>query len=389
MKRTILNADMILQGQELTPVPKSSIIIEDGIIQEILPQSAKNALSLEDAQEVTLEGQTLMPGMIECHNHLSIDASITDHLELLSWSSECELTILALDGLKADLRSGVTTARTMGDKYYIDIALKKLIEDGKVEGPRLLAAGIGMKGSHGAGYIGSPHCGPEEIRTTCRQNLKRGVDLLKLFVTPGVPDPASTFVPSFLSLEEIYMAVNEGARLNIPVAAHCIGGQGLKDCITGGVEVIEHMYMASEQDTELLAASNCWVDLTSGIFLDPSREAFLSPANARKVRLNRERVRQNVKRIIDAGIPFVLGTDAYHGFLYREAEYAVELGADVITVLKGITSNAAKVCRLEDKIGSLKPGLDADIIAVKGNPLDNVSCLSQVEMVMKQGRIIP
>lgn len=116
---------------------------------------------------------TLMPGMIECHNHLCIDATLPEHLELLAWSNECQLTLLALKGLKEDLMSGVTTARCMGDKYYIDVTLKKLIEDGKAEGPRLLAAGIGIKGSHGAGHIGMPHCGTEEIRRTCRENLKK------------------------------------------------------------------------------------------------------------------------------------------------------------------------------------------------------------------------
>ena len=171
------------------------------------------------------------------------------------------------------------------------------------------------------------------------------------------------------------------------MAAHCIGGQGLKDCIEGGVQVIEHMYMATEQDVELLAASNCVVDLTSGIFLDPSREAFLSPSNAGKVRLNRPRVRENVARILKAGLPFVLGTDAYHGYLYREVEYAVELGADTVTALQGVTSHAADICGLGHKLGSLSPGLAADIIAVKGNPLEQVSCLSQVGFVMKDGTI--
>lgn len=325
--------------------------------------------------------------MIECHNHLCIDATLPEHLELLAWSNECQLTLLALKGLKEDLMSGVTTARCMGDKYYIDVTLKKLIEGGKVDGPRLLAAGIGMKGSHGAGHIGMPHCGAEEIRHTCRENLKKGADLLKLFITPGVPDPFSTFVPSFLSLEEISVAVSEGARLGIPTAAHCIGGQGLKDCIDGGVDVIEHMYMATEQDVERLAASRCVVDLTSGIFLDPSREEFLSPANALKVRQNRSRVRENVTRIIKARLPFVLGTDAYHGLLYREVGYAVELGADPVTAIQGVTSHAAKVCRLENRIGKLENGLEADIIAVEGNPLEDVSRLSQVGLVMKGGVI--
>mgnify|MGYP000172860913 FL=1 len=173
MKRTILNAGMILCGEQLTPLENGSLIIEDGIIREILPRKAREALSLEDVKEISLPHMTLMPGMIECHNHLCIDAALPEHLELLAWSNECQLTLLALKGLKEDLMSGVTTARCMGDKFYIDVTLKKLIEDKKVDGPRLLAAGIGMKGSHGAGHIGMPHCGAGEIRHTCRENLKK------------------------------------------------------------------------------------------------------------------------------------------------------------------------------------------------------------------------
>lgn len=374
-----------LVGDDLELMENVVVLLKGTAIADILPRTEYEAVKPDNCREYFLGGKTLMPGMIECHNHLCIDAALPEHLELLSWSNECELTLLALKGLRRDLMSGVTTARCMGDKYYIDVTLKRLIENGQAEGPRLLAAGIGMKGSHGAGHIGVPHCGPEEIRNTCRQNLEKGVDLLKLFITPGVPDPGASFVPSFLSLEEISMAVSEGARLGIPTAAHCIGGQGLRDCIDSGVDVIEHMYMATDQDVEWLSASHCVADLTSGIFLDPSREDFLSPLGALKVRQNRGRVRENLARIIRARIPFVLGTDAYHGFLYREAGYAVELGAEPLAALRGITSRAARVCRMEDKIGSLSPGLKADIIAVDGNPLSDISCLSQVGFVMKDG----
>lgn len=288
MNDIILKADRVLVGEDLNLKEHMAVIVRDGKIEEIVPQAECPAV--EGAEVIDLKNTTLMPGMIECHNHLSIDATIPEHLELLAWSTECELTLIALDGFRKDLMSGVTTARCMGDRFYIDVTLKKLIEQGKVEGPKLLAAGIGMKGSHGAGYIGSPHCGPEEIRKTARENLKKGVDLLKLFITPGVPDPESEFVPSFLSLEEIAMAVSEAARKNLPVAAHCIGGQGLKDCIDGGVQVIEHMYMCTPQDAEWLANSKCIVDFTSGIFLDPTREETLSANNAYRVRKNRPRV---------------------------------------------------------------------------------------------------
>lgn len=386
MKHTILKADRVLLGEDLIPKEKMAVIVCDGKIEEIVPQAECPAIP--EAEIIELTNTTLMPGMIECHNHLSIDATIPEHLELLAWSTECELTLIALKGLKEDLMSGVTTARCMGDRFYLDVTMKKLINQGKVIGPKLLAAGIGMKGSHGAGYIGSPHCGPEEIRKTTRENLKKGVDLLKLFITPGVPDPDSEFVPSFLSLEEIAMAVNEGARKNIPVAAHCIGGQGLKDCIDGGVQVIEHMYMCTPQDAEWLANSKCIVDFTSGIFLDPTREETLSETNAYRVRKNRPRVRERLKLLMSTGVPYVLGTDAYHGYLYREVGYAVELGSDVVTALKGVTSNAAKVCGLGDSIGSLKKGYVADIIAVEGNPLNDVSCLSKVPFVMQNGKVV-
>lgn len=386
MNDIILKADRVLVGEDLNLKEHMAVIVRDGKIEEIVPQAECPAV--EGAEVIDLKNTTLMPGMIECHNHLSIDATIPEHLELLAWSTECELTLIALDGFRKDLMSGVTTARCMGDRFYIDVTLKKLIEQGKVAGPKLLAAGIGMKGSHGAGYIGSPHCGPEEIRKTARENLKKGVDLLKLFITPGVPDPESEFVPSFLSLEEIAMAVSEAARKNLPVAAHCIGGQGLKDCIDGGVQVIEHMYMCTPQDAEWLANSKCIVDFTSGIFLDPTREETLSANNAYRVRKNRPRVRERLKLLMSTGVPYVLGTDAYHGYLYREVGYAVELGSDIVTALKGVTSNAAKVCGLGDRIGSLKKGYTADIIAVDGNPLTDVECLANVPFVMQDGNVV-
>lgn len=386
MSYSIIKADRVLVGKDLQPQENMAIVICDDKIENIIPQG--ECPQIPNAKQIELKNTTVMPGMIECHNHLSIDATIPEHLELLAWSTECELTLIAIDGLKKDLMSGVTTARCMGDRFYIDVTLKKLINQGKVAGPKLLAAGIGMKGSHGAGYIGSPHCGPEEMRRTTRENLKKGVDLLKLFITPGVPDPDSEFVPSFLSLEEIAMVVNEGARKNIPVAAHCIGGQGLKNCIDGGVQVIEHMYMCTPQDAEWLANSNCIVDFTSGIFLDPTREETLSENNAYRVRRNRPRVRERLQLLMSTGVPYVLGTDAYHGYLYREVGYAVDLGSDIVTALKGVTSNAANVCCLGNSIGSLEKGYVADIIAVDGDPLTDVTCLANVPFVMQNGKVV-
>lgn len=389
MECVILKATRILYGPELKVINDAAIVIENDKIKSVISQ--KDLESIENIEKIKIIDAgncTIMPGMIDCHSHLNIDANLPEHLELLAWSNECELTLISLKGLSDDLQAGITTLRCLGDKFYIDVTLKEKIQKEKIEGPDILSSGIGIKGLHGSGYIGMPHCGLEAVRETVRENLKRKVDTLKLFITPGQPPQDTDFIPSFLSYEEIKEAVSEGKRLNIPVAAHCIGGEGLKNCINAGVEVIEHAYAVTDEDVELLKQSDCWIDLTSGIFMDPSREEFLSEENVRKTQLSRKKVTECLKKIVKAKIPFVLGTDAYHGKLWREAKFALELGADIKDVLKGLTSNAAKVCHKENSIGSIKEGYIANIIAIKGNPYEDISALSNVDLVVKRGKIL-
>ena len=282
--------------------------------------------------------------------------------------------------------TGFTYIAVDGAENCIE-ALKE-IEAGNVTGPDLLTAGVGMKGSNGSGYIGAPHSGVEEFRRTARANVSKGVNVLKIFTTPGLFSVNQGFVPSFLSAEEIRTVVEEGERLHLPVAAHCIGGKALHDCVEQGVAVIEHAYCASQEDIELLKAHpECWVDLTTGIYLDPDREAYLSPANVAKAREGREIVRKCVGDLVKAGIHFALGTDANHGLLWKEVVYAVELGADKRTALKGVTSNAAYISRVAGKKGELSAGADADVIAVQGNPLEDPAVLEHVSFVMKKGVI--
>lgn len=386
--KQIITAKTVLSGAELEEIHNGAVVIEDGKILKVVPESALTAEDKAGAQVISFAEETVMPGMIECHNHLSIDARKSEHLEILGTASECKLTLLALEGLHDDLISGVTTARCMGDKYDLDLKLKKEIEAGNVTGPDLLTAGVGMKGSNGSGYIGAPHSGVEEFRRTARANVSKGVNVLKIFTTPGLFSVNQGFVPSFLSAEEIRTVVEEGERLHLPVAAHCIGGKALHDCVEQGVAVIEHAYCASQEDIELLKAHpECWVDLTTGIYLDPDREAYLSPANVAKAREGREIVRKCVGDLVKAGIHFALGTDANHGLLWKEVVYAVELGADKRTALKGVTSNAAYISRVAGKKGELSAGADADVIAVQGNPLEDPAVLEHVSFVMKKGVI--
>ena len=384
--KQIITARTVLAGSELEEIQNGAVVVEDGKVVKVVPAEQLTEEDRAQAECIAFEDETILPGLIEGHNHLSIDARKSNHLEILGTATECKLTLLAEEGLYDDLLSGVTTVRCMGEKHDLDLKLKKEIDAGNLVGPDILPAGVGMKGSNGSGYIGAPHSGVEEFRRTARANVSKGVKLLKIFTTPGVFSTEQDFIPSFLSAEEIRTVVEEAHRLHLPVAAHCIGGQALRDCVEQGVDVIGHAYCASKEDIELLKAHpDCWVDLTTGIYLDPDREQYLSENNARNVRAGREIVRECVGNLVRAGIHFALGTDANHGLLWKEVVYTVELGASKRDALKGVTSNAAYISRLSGKKGELTAGADADIIAVKGNPLEDPAVLADVSFVMKKG----
>lgn len=385
MEKKILKCKKVLLGKELKEEKNIAILIEDDKIREIFSQ--ERLAEYENIQIIDMGEMTVMPGMIDCHSHLNIDANLPEHLELLAWSNECELTLISLKGLEDDLLNGITTIRCLGDKYYIDVTLKEKIENEKVKGPRVLSSGLGIKGLHGSGYIGYPHCGMEEVRKTVRENLKRKVDTIKLFITPGQPPMKDKKIPSFLSYEEIKVAVDEAKKLDIPVAAHCIGGEGLRNCLLAGVQVLEHLYAVTDEDVEEILKCGSWADLTPGIFMDEEREGFLSENNIKAIRKSREYVTECMKKIIAKNVPFTLGTDAYHGKLYKELEFAEILGADKKEILQAVTSNAAIVCGLENTIGQIQKGYKADIIGVLGNPYENFKVLKDVKFVMKDGKI--
>lgn len=387
MEYKIVKSQKIYYGKNLDLLKNGAILIKQDKIVKIIEEKDLNQIKNLPVEVLDLGNLTIMPGLIDCHSHLNIDANIPEHLELLAWSNECELTLISLKALEENIKAGVTTLRCLGDKFYTDITLKNKILKKEILGPDILSAGLGIKGYHGSGYIGYPHCGKEEIRKTVRENLKRKVDILKLFITPGQL-PESGDIPSYLSFEEIKVAVEEGKRVGVPVAAHCIGGEGLKNCLKAGVEVLEHLYGVKDEEVELLKNSKIWVDLTPGIFLDSTREEFLSESNIKAIQKNRDKVRRVMEKIIAADIPFTLGTDAYHGKLYKEVLYAIELGASIKDAIKAITSNAAKVCNQENLIGSLSENYLANLIAVDGDPFENPVALSKVKFVLKRGEVL-
>ncbi len=181
MDRYYIKSKRILIGDDLTPHENAGILIENGKICKILERISE--LKYADTDKVfDYDNCTIMPGLIDCHNHLALDTRLENHLQKME-DCESEQTIRALRTMQDDLYSGVTTSRCCGDRYYIDVICKKNQREGNIIGPKLIVSGIGMRALHGHGYVGMPFNGPDEFAKQARQNILNGVDFLKVFMT--------------------------------------------------------------------------------------------------------------------------------------------------------------------------------------------------------------
>ena len=287
--------------------------------------------------------------------------------------------------MKDDLNAGITSLRALGDRYYIDVTIRKLIQENTVTGPDLQVCGIGMKGLHGHGFVGESFSGAEEFRRISQQNLSRGVDWLKIFITGGSPPVDSDFIPCFLTDEEIQTVVSEADAVGVKTTAHCVGGEGLRRGVKAGIHMLEHCYSATEEDAELLQKQGTKLCLTPGVFLDESRESFCPPDFVAKVHKTRDSVAHAMEILIAAGIPFALGSDAYHGNLYKELQIVSRLGADTKTALKSVTATAADILGMGGYKGKIEENYHADLIAVTGNPIADLNAVKNVKACDKTG----
>jgi len=383
MNLILIRGKIILNGLDSPPIEDGVILIEEERIKAI---GRKNEIKTEGiTTEIDCEDQTLLPGLIDCHNHLSLDATLDNYLYRMR-DSIPELTLRAVNTMLVDLKSGVTTSRCLGDKGFLDVECKKAVHSNLILGPHLIVATRGIRALHGHGFVGYPFGGIEQIRTGIRENIAAGADLIKIFITGTLRNPKG--IPSYLSKEEIQNAVDEAHRLSIPVAAHCIGGVGLEWALEAGVDTIEHGYFLTDREIELLIKFNRWLVMTPSVFLYEARIKNLPPNLIEGHLDQREEVIERMQTIIKAGVNLAAGTDGMHGGLAQELQYLVSLGLTTNQAIRVGTYQGAKLCGLEASIGSLEPGKFADIIGVVGNPLENIEALRNVKTVISRGRVV-
>jgi len=383
----VLRAAWLLDGSGGDAVDDPALWIEDGRVVWAgpaagLPEPATVLPILE------LPGCALLPGLVDAHVHLV--ASGGPELAASIPGTEAERVLAAIANARRHLDQGVTLVRDLGAPGAEAITLARAVEAGTVEGPRIVAAGpaITMTGGH-IPYLGRVADGVEAVRTAVRANLQLGARCIKVVATGGVLTPGLDPSKAAYTQPELDALVAEAHRLGLRVAAHAIGGDGVVAALRAGVDSIEHGMILDAAAVEQLRAGDARYTPTfsaaDGIIEGPSAPAWIKerarPAGAALV--------ASFVAAVAAGVRVTAGTDAGtpdnpHGRVAQEAAFMVAAGLDPRAAVRAVTAEAADLLDEPDR-GQLRPAAVADVVAVHGNPLDDIAALQHPAAVFQCG----
>ncbi len=382
-----------------------TVVVADGKVREIRPGMA----AVEGARSVNLAGHTCSPGWIDLHVHLDGQSSPDSYSE--GFRLNPEFTILRSAGYaRKTLHAGFTSVRDLGGDSAL--ALRDGINQGLVEGPRIHAAGriIATTGGHGDGTnglsrelaqaLGAPGPAegvinsPDQAREAVRQRYKDGSDLIKITATGGVLSYAKNGDGPQFTLEEVQAVVAAAKDYGYRVAAHAHGKEGMRRAIEGGVTSVEHGTYMDDELFALMKKHGTWYvpTISAGRFVaDKAKEDGFYPEVIRpKAARIGAQIQQTFGQAWRAGVKIGFGTDAgvsYHGDNAEEFVFMVETGMPAAEALRSATVNAAQVLGVDD-VGRLAPGLRADVVAMPGDPLADITAVRKVDFVMKDGVVV-
>src|SRR5208337_3273323 len=394
----VLHAARLLDVESGHIMAPGEILVTGDTIAEVGPN-----VSRPSGAEITdLGDTTLLPGLIDAHVHLFLHPGAED-LQTVQ-ESVAQRTIMATLAARDDLMAGFTAERDMGTEGAgsADTAVRNAINQGQIPGPRLRVSGnaINILGGHedAIGYNPEQHVLPNatyannaaELVTVIREQIKEGADFIKIYETgadSGVNGRLST--PFQYTEEELVAAVREAGRTGHRVAVHATGEPGTLFAARAGVESIDHAYQLSDETMRIMREKQIFAVPTFAISEYFADHAATPEAAARERQLI-DLHASEFKRQLAAGVPIAMGSDVGpfpHGTQAREFVLMVKFGMSPLAAIGAGTVNGAKLLGWQDKIGVLKPGYAADIVAVPGNPLDDITALQKVSFVMKSGVI--
>ena len=398
---TLIRADRLIDGRGALVSP-GAVLVAGERIEAV----GAAALSHPADRTVDLGDATLLPGLIDLHTHLTDKVGLHWE-EVLTTTTPAQAALYGAANALTTLRAGFTTVRDMGPTWpYTDVELRDIIDAGVIPGPRMQVAGNYVSSTGGAGdarqfsiYVDVPTVrnladGVDAVRAAVRTNHKHGADFTKVLATGAVLSQGLSPGAQQYSDEELAVAVEETNRWGRFTAAHAHGTEGIKAAIRAGVRTVDHGSMLDDEAIAMLRQSDHTYyvpTLYVGVIVprDGAALGIPEPLIQRSTEMMRYR-NATFRRALEAGLTIGFGTDAgvfEHGHNAREFQIRVEIGESEMDAITSATSVSAMIMGWEADVGSLEPGKYADIIAVPGNPLDDITALERVIWVMKGGEI--
>ncbi|MBY6204736.1 metal-dependent hydrolase family protein [Halomonas denitrificans] len=382
-----------------------TLVVVDGRIERI---ERGHPDAPGDEEIVDLARLTCLPGLMDMHTHLTSESSPSRYADRFT-DDAADVALQSVEYARETLAAGFTTVRDLGDSYNASIALRDAIERGVVPGPRIYTSGksLATTGGHAdptngwrADLMGAPTPrdgvlnGPAEAREAVRQRYKDGADLIKVTITGGVLSVARSGMNPQFRPDEIEAVIETAADYDMHVAAHAHGAEGMKRAIRAGIHSIEHGTYMDDEVIELMIENGTWFvpTISAGKFVAEKAEidGYYPEVVRPKAATIGPLMQDTFGRAHAAGVRIAFGTDCgvcYHGDNALEFGFMVEAGMSPADALRSATLNAAELLGVEDRAGRLAPGYWADVVAVEGNPLEDVSLLTDIRFVMKGGTV--
>lgn len=400
---TVIKAGRLIDADGGKVLENQMILVEGGLITKV-------AADLEipgSATVIDLSDSVVLPGLIDCHVHVDGEAS-GDHYRTMFQRSFVDNAIVAHIYARRTLDAGFTSVRSLGSDGFLDIALRNAVNRGDVPGPRIQAAGfyISSTGGHGDLVGFSPWLadikpaemsglanGVDEVRKKVRYLVKYGADVIKFGASAGVLSGEESVGAPQYTQEEMDAIVDEAHMWEKKVAAHAHGTEAIKMAIRAGVDSVEHGSMIDEEGIRMMLEKGTW--LVADIYNDDYILSEYSKMGAPEQIIEKEKIvgrtqRENFKKAVTAGVKVAFGTDAGvypHGWNGKQFAKMVEWGLTPMQAIQAATVNASDLLGWSDTLGSVSEGKFADIIAVKADPLEDISILENISFVMKGGTV--